>query len=525
LRTAERRSAPDGTDPDGIAFRNMETTLTSLASKLKSIPEGAGVLFFIQMVSTLGFAVLYSTLVLYATRHLQFSPAEAAIMMGVFGAFNYGLHLFGGYLGGRFLSNRNLFVGGMVLQVIGSALISLGTVESLYWGLALFLTGSGLNVTCLNMMLTQRFEPEDTRREGAFLWNYAGMNIGFFVGFAVAGHYQLTESYASLFIFATVGNFLAIVLAVFNWRVLKDLHTPLLEVTATQYRLRFAAGLAILVGLVPIVWFLLQHPGPTETLLKGVSAMVAAALIYLTVKHRDKLERNNMWAYLILTLGSLVFWSLYQMAPNGLQLFAINNVDLRVWGIKVAPQWVQNINTVVIVVGGPLLAALFGRLRRRGWNIDVPKQFAAALILMGLGFLALPAGISLASDSGMVAFGWLFLSYVLQSVGELLISPIGYAMIGKLAPRQYQGIMMGSWMLVTGLASLFAGDFSGMVPDAAEGAALLTNPVYATLFAKLGWGAAIVGIVLVLMNPFLRRLINDKARPIGEAEPPLGATS
>ena len=127
--------------------------------------------------------------------------------MGVFGAFNYGLHLFGGYLGGRFLSNRNLFVGGMALQVIGCACIATGTLALFYVGLALFLTGSGLNVTCINMMLTQRFTPEDPRREGAFLWNYAGMNVGFFVGFSAAGYFQATESYSSLFIFATLGNF------------------------------------------------------------------------------------------------------------------------------------------------------------------------------------------------------------------------------------------------------------------------------------------------------------------------------
>ena len=133
--------------------------------------------------------------------------------MGVFGAFNYGLHLFGGYLGGRFLSNRNLFVGGMALQVIGCACIATGTLALFYVGLALFLTGSGLNVTCINMMLTQRFTPEDPRREGAFLWNYAGMNVGFFVGFTAAGYFQATESYSSLFIFATLGNFVAIVLA------------------------------------------------------------------------------------------------------------------------------------------------------------------------------------------------------------------------------------------------------------------------------------------------------------------------
>ncbi len=250
--------------------------------------------------------------------------------MGVFGAFNYGLHLFGGYLGGRFLSNRNLFVGGMALQVIGCGCIAVGTAALFYVGLAFFLTGSGLNVTCINMMLTQRFTPEDPRREGAFLWNYAGMNVGFFVGFSVAGHFQATESYSSLFIFATLGNFVAIILAALTWKTLADRNTPLLDATPKQFRVRQLAGIAILIGLVPVVWFMLQRPGRTETLIKGICGAVALTLIYLTLRHPDRRERRNMTAYLILTIGSLVFWSLYQMAPSGLLLFAVNNVDLMV---------------------------------------------------------------------------------------------------------------------------------------------------------------------------------------------------
>ena len=204
------------------------------------------------------------------------------------------------------------------------------------------------------------------------------------------------------------------------------------------------------------------------------------------------------------------------MAPNGLQLFAVNNVDLVVFGFTVAPQWIQNINTVVIVVGGPLMSALFVKLRHQGWDIDVPKQFSASLILMGLGFLALPLGILLADSKGMVPFFWLFLSYVLQSVGELLISPVGYAMIGRMAPRQYQGIMMGSWMLITGLASLFAGDFSGMIPEPSEGAAISTNAAYSTLFSQLGWGTVAVGVVLIVLIPYLRRLIKDAQKMVVE---------
>ncbi len=131
----------------------------------------------------------------------------------------------------------------------------------------------------------------------------------------------------------------------------------------------------------------------------------------------------------------------------------------------------------------------------------------------------------MADRHGARAFVWLFVSYVLQSLGELLISPMGYAMIGKLAPRQYQGVMMGSWMLVTGLASLFAGDFSGMVPASTE-SATATNPGYAALFGELGVGSLVVGIALVVLIPFLRKLITDKAEPIPVTEPvpiPMGS--
>jgi len=475
------------------------------------IPEGAAVLFLIQVFATLGFAVLQFTLTLYTTRHHGFSSEQAALVTGVFGAFNYGLHLFGGYLGGRFLSNRNLFVGGMLLQVLGCASVAGGSLEGLYWGMALFLTGCGLNVTCVNMMLTQRFTPEDDRREAAFLWNYAGMNVGFFIGFTVAGVFQLSEDYASLFWFATFGNAAAIVVALLFWPTLADRDTPLVQRRGADFWGRFAVGSAVLVGLVPVLVWLLRQPRDTAIGMKAFCAVVAIVLIVMTLRHPVPAEKRRMQAYLVLTAGSLVFWSLYQMAPNGLQLYAVGNVLMNVWGVPVAPQWVQNINTVTIVIGGPLLAALFARWRERGWPVDIPMQFAASLLLMGLGFLVLPIGIHFADGSGRSDFSWLFLSYLLQALGELLISPIGYAMIGRLAPRQYQGVMMGSWMLVTGLASLFAGDFSGMVSQPVDGSPLTTNPQYSALFTQLAVGSLLTGVAMLALRPWLRRLIDDRA--------------
>jgi POT family proton-dependent oligopeptide transporter len=193
--------------------------------------------------------------------------------------------------------------------------------------------------------------------------------------------------------------------------------------------------------------------------------------------------------------------------------------------VKIQPQWIQNINTVCIVLGGPIFAALFTRMRARGWRIDIPQQFAASLLLMASAFFILTLGIKLADADGKSAFIWLFLNYVLQSIGELLLMPVGYAMIGKLAPKQYQGIMMGSWMLVTGLASLFAGDFSGMIPNPTGTTLVATNAGYAKLFAELGAGSLAVGIALVALIPFLRKLITDKAETLPAQTPvPLPAT-
>jgi POT family proton-dependent oligopeptide transporter len=262
---------------------------------------------------------------------------------------------------------------------------------------------------------------------------------------------------------------------------------------------------------VPLLWLLLQRPGDTAIAMKMFCAGVAVLLVVLTLRHPQLEERRRMSAFLVLTAGSLVFWSLYQMAPSGLQLFALGNVRMELFGQRIAPQWVQNINTVVIVIGAPLLAAWFARLRERGWPVDIPQQFAGALLLMGLGFLALPLGIQLAGADGRVGFAWLGLSYVLQALGELLISPIGYAMVGRLVPRQHQGLMMGSWMLVTGLASLFAADFSGLVAQPADGSPLTSNPAYALLFTQLGLGSVVVAGLLFGLRGWLRRLIDGPA--------------
>lgn len=474
------------------------------------VPRGAGALFFIQIFSTLSFSVLYSTLVLYITKQLHLSDTVATSITATFVAFNFALHLLGGYTGGRFLSYRLLFLLGMALQVLGCLALSVQSVSMLYWGLAGFLAGSGLNVTCINCMLTQLFSPEDKRREGAFLWNYSGMNIGFFIGFSISGYFQLQGNYHQLFMLSSLGNLIAFFVCLINWSKLADISTSLARLDSKRRLQKGLFGVAMIILLVPALQFAVEHAVFSNNLIMTIGIMMAFIIAYLAYKQPTIAARNKLIAYLFLGFTSLVFWTLYQLAPMGLTLFIQRNVDRHFLGFLIAPQWIQNINTLIIIIGGPALTFLFARWRRRGRNISIPFQFALAMLLIGLGYTLLPLGIKFANTQGYTNINWIIACYALTSLGELFISPIGYAMIGQLAPTHLQGVLMGTWLMITGVAATLSNLFSKM----ALGHTLSMNPLqtnasYSHTFILLGSTSIIVGLLLFICMPVLIRLTEE----------------
>lgn len=477
------------------------------------MPSGAGALFLIQIFATLGYSVLYSTLILYATRGLHMSDTLATSITGSFVALNYFLHLLGGYIGGRYLSYRSLFGIGMLCQLAGLLLLSIPDVAHLLWGLAAFLGGAGLNITCINCMVTQLFEPDDKRREAAFLWNYSGMNVGFFIGFSLGGYFHLSQGYHQLFLISAVGNIIALTILAFGWRKLKDRDTTFLHLGRKAKHNAQMIGLAMVITLVLSLRVLLEHTTFCNQLIMFIGGCMLVTMTALSYREQDAVARNKMRAFIILALSSLIFWTLYQLAPMGLNLFIDRNVDRHFMGILIAPQWVQNINTVVIILGGPLLSVVFTQMRERGLSISIPFQFSLALLLIGTAFAILPLGISFADAQGYVSFYWILASFILQSIGELFISPIGYAMVGQLAPVRLRGLMMGVWMMITGIAAILSDHFSKMaLGDTISTDPLVTNSSYSHTFGMLGWSSIAVGVVLLVAVPFVSRLTQERKR-------------
>lgn len=479
---------------------------SGVSASLKALPQGIISLFFVQIFSTLSFSVLYSTLVLFMTGELNFNPTLANQITGVFVAFNYALHLLGGYISGRFISNRSLFSLGMLAQIIGCVFLSFVSANWLYLGLGFFLTGSGLNVTCINCMLTQRFKPEDTRRESAFLWNYAGMNIGFFVGFSLSGYFQLSHEYHQLFLLSTIGNLLAVFLTLYFWGALKDTNTQLSRMSSTSKHKSRLLGLSIICFLPLLLSQLFNFAALANRMVLVTGGLMLGLAFWFAMKESTQRAREKIYAFGILMCVSTVFWTLYQICPMGLAQFIQNNVNREMWGITIAPQWFQNINTVCIVIGGPVLSIVFNKLRARGFDINIPTQFTFALLLIGLAFVLLPLGIARADVYGYVSSSWIIVSYLLQSAGELLISPIGYAMVGALAPARLQGVMMGMWMMTTGVgATLSMYSSNWMLADATSNLPIATNPGYSSVFLQLGIIAIAASLLLALMIPTLKR--------------------
>lgn len=489
----------------------VRTSRTFIQKYRDVMPQGAGALFLIQIFATLGFSVLYSTLILYATNALHMDDLLATSITGSFVALNYFLHLLGGYIGGRYLSYRSLFSIGMLLQVIGCTLISFPTTDFLLWGLSAFLAGSGLNVTCINCMVTQLFEPDDKRRESAFLWNYSGMNIGFFIGFSLSGYLHLHNAYRELFLLSGLGNLVAFFLSLYNWKILKDRHTTFVESPLAQQRKIRWIGFLLVIALFFVLRALLQHTELCNRIIIVIGFAMLALITVLTLRQQGRIERNKMWGYIILALSSVIFWTLYQLAPMGMNLFIERNVDRHFFGFLIAPQWVQNINTIVIIIGGPFLSFVFSNMRERGLNINIPFQFSIALLLIGTALAILPVGISMANPEGFTNFNWIIASYILISTGELFISPIGYAMVGQLAPFRLRGLMMGMWMMITGIAAILSDHFSKVALGPTDSSnPLITNASYSHTFGLLGWSAIIIGGLLFISIPFVARLTSEK---------------
>jgi POT family proton-dependent oligopeptide transporter len=372
-----------------------------------------------------------------------------------YGALVYLTPLAGGYLADRFLGFRKSIVWGAILMAAGQFTLSAssGSPYLLYAGLALLVTGNGFFKPNISSLIGRFYGPGDPRRDGAFTIFYMGINIGAFLTPLTCGTIGELEGWGYGFLCAGIG--MVVGLCIFLYAASRGYleHHAEPPPDAAQAAGGLPAGALIYLGsllFLPLAMLLIYQNDVMDYLLGAIGLAAIGYMGYLSAQY-PVVERQRIWVIIVLLFFTTVFWTFFELAGSAINVFTEQNVDKTLFGIDFPASNYQSVNALFIMLFAPLFAVMWTRLARAGAEPPAPIKFALGLFLLGAGFLVLNLGKG-AAVAGIVPAMFLILMYLLHTLGELSLSPVGLSLVTKLAPAKVVGFMMGFWFLSSAIA-------------------------------------------------------------------------
>jgi POT family proton-dependent oligopeptide transporter len=389
--------------------------------------------------------------------------------------------------------------------------------QVLFLSLALIIVGVGFLKANISTIVGAIYAKTDPRRDQGFTIFYMGINLGSLLSTALCTWLGFTYGWRYGFGLAGVGMLAG--LATFLWgqkHLLGKAEPPDPAKLGRKVGGVSLEGLIYILGLLAVIpmWFLIgQHDIVSLSLTIGAPLIFLAMFVWVGTALTGH-ERSRMFVALILIVFSVLFWTLFEQAGSSLTLYADQNSDLSVFGLfSINAGQTQLFNPGLIVLLGPVFAGLWAWLAGRGVEPSTSAKFGLGIVQVGLGFLVLVIGIEyFVGPKYQVPLIWLFLAYLLHTTGELCLSPVGLSMITRLSVAKVVGLMMGVWFMSSALAHTLAGliaqetstdTVAGVVID--TGAQLES---YQSVFQTIGWVGVGIGVVLVILSPFLTRLMH-----------------
>lgn len=470
----------------------------------QNMPKGVAQLNLIQVFSTVGFAVLLGTLNLYLQK-VGMPIEEVNTLTASFFALNFLLHFLGGVLGGRWISFRGLFCFSLVLQIAGLIGIAIPHIAVILLGMGLFVTGAGLNVSCINMMLTQLFTANDMRRRTAFSLNYAAMNIGFLFSFIVANQFQAHNNYMGAFIFAAICVGLALLLHAIAWRHVADKNTHFAHTMHKQPIRFFAAPSAITICLV-VLLYLMHHP-ELASILIYVAFGIGFIVVLYSASQQTVSTRHAMFIFIILIAATMMYAFIQGLTGTALQNFVKYNTNQAFLGLHIEPSGFNLFESLFVIIFGLLLARWL-KYRRDHHRLPLAAQtlISRGLAINVLSFLMLPLGVwymHVTSDSKVLLF-FPILQSLFVAMAEVGVNVVSYSLAGEFVPTKWQGLFTGYMFLNIAFGTNLAGPFSnailGRYHNLATVSSTTTNPMYVKMFLFMALVALVVTIIYLILN-------------------------
>jgi len=492
------------------------TGLSGSATGFFGHPRGLATLFMTEVWERFSYYGMRALLILFMTAPaaaggLAFDVATAGAIYGLYTASVYMLSLPGGWIADRVSGQRNAVLYGGSLIAAGNLCLAAPASGFFYFGLVLSALGTGLLKPNVSVMVGQLYEPGDNRRDAGFSIFYMGINLGAFVAPLACGYLGQRINWHLGFGLAGAGMVLGLIQYVAGGRHLAEasLHPAgsagPADAARQARRLKTALAAA---GVLATVLVALQSAGVfkmTAQVLSdamGVVLLVTVAVFFawlFSASRWTPLERKRLVVVGVLFVASALFWCVFEQAGSTLNLFAERSTDKSVAGFEFPASWLQSLNALFIITLAPVFAWLWVKLGRR--EPSSPSKFVLGLAAAGAGFAVLAVGAARAEGGGMVSPMWLTAVYLLHTIGELCLSPVGLSAMTKLAPARIGGLLMGVWFL-----SLSAGNYmGGRIASMYEALPLTT---LFELIAAFGCGAAVV--LAFLVRPTVRLMSGVK---------------
>ncbi|MFT3741247.1 MAG: oligopeptide:H+ symporter [Gammaproteobacteria bacterium] len=473
-------------------------------------PKGLYLLFSTELWERFGFYTIQAILILYMTKQFGFSDHDANLLYAVYSSLLYLTPIWGGYIADRYLGFQRAIIVGGVFSAVGYFLTALPSQKTFFIGLSILMCANGLFKPNVSSIVGELYTPGDPRRDGGFTLFYMGINIGALVPPLIAGSLVGHYGWHSGFLLAAIGMLIGLVVFLMGRKRLGDAGevphiSPLRQgkLQTARFKIRLYFSIAIISALCLLAF---SAPQLTSWLIEAAGVVVALIVVYF-IYREPPANRPKIWASLILTAISVGFWALYNQTFTSLTLFADRNMVPYFLGFPVNASTMQFFNPLFIILLSPLLSSFWVKLSRHNINPGFPIKFAWGVTFVTAGFLLLPLGIKFFAHNNLLPASWLVMNYFLQTIGELLLSPVGLSMITILVPKHLVGRMMGVWFFAQAASFALGGAVANLaaIPDTLDKA--LSLQIYYHAFWVFGLISLVLTVISFLLVPFLKRLI------------------
>ena len=485
----------------------MTSSVDSDTSPSQPHPRGLYTLFFTEMWERFSYYGMRALLVLFMVDRVRnglgLDDKLATAIYGLYTASAYVAALPGGWCADRILGPRKAVWYGGLLIAAGHFTLAIPSRNAFFPALLLIVLGTGLLKPNVSVLVGELYPEAGARRDAGFTIFYMGINLGAFIGPLVCSTLGERINWHLGFAAAGVGMVAGLV----QFRLFS--HHLGEAGTKAPNPIKFGKWLWMIVIAIAVVAgvFIFSiisgqiRLNPLAIALVSSQLLAGGALLYFILVFAfgrlDAKEKRNVGLIFLLFVLSAVFWAGFEQAGSSFNLFAERYTHryLQALQFTIPAGWFQSLGALFVILLAPAMAAFWMLLARRGIEHPAPLKFAIALILLGGGFVVMASASLGISNSHKAWPTWLIATYLLHSLGELCLSPVGLSSVTRLSPRRFTGQMMGIWFVATALGNLLAGLLAGQVVSQNPGGMSLQFLQFSIVPIALG------GVLVSLSRP------------------------